>query len=587
MTVNEKYTSRVRSIGERFYEAMSGSGLAEQKYLSSLKQTLDKEVFSLLNSPKPRIMVYGIYNSGKSTLVNAIMGKAVAEVADRPMTWKIAEYDTGSYVLIDSPGVDAPKEHEQIADSKLRECHVILFVISSKGGFESEANYRKMCELIRLNIPFYIVLNDRGYALAENASEEEKKRAQVKHAEELENIRRKILINLEKFSGDPAIGGRYVVIQLNARRAWLGVEKNNPKLFEKSGVRDLENRIGSILNGQGALEWLRTPQNHLMKALEEAENALLSRKNDNDYVAERHIMQQKRQAAEESLKGRIQQLIGSKRDAAYRMQLGGIDGLPGMLEDLELDVKNACLEQLLPLAKYVDERFRELGVAVDNNFSLNYSTPKFEALGALSPSPQPDMNIGGSAGSAGASESGSGLGGALVKTAAGALIGNAAAPALGTAAASGLTAAGIGSGLSAAGLGTLLGGPAGAIIGGAIGLISSIISSSSKQREAEEARRQQLEAEVSAHNARIQQMVTEQTLHRQEARNRANRWLDELENKLRPAASENLNRAFGQIIAVLNRAIDEHTQLDNSVRALIAKLRQLRAELDDLRVETA
>lgn len=49
-------------------------------------------------------MVYGIYNSGKSTLINALMRQEAAEMADRPMTDQISEFDRGEYVLVGFSG---------------------------------------------------------------------------------------------------------------------------------------------------------------------------------------------------------------------------------------------------------------------------------------------------------------------------------------------------------------------------------------------------------------------------------------------------------------------------------------------------
>ena len=37
------------------------------------------------------IMVYGVYNAGKSTLINALIGKEVAEVDDVPKTAIVSE----------------------------------------------------------------------------------------------------------------------------------------------------------------------------------------------------------------------------------------------------------------------------------------------------------------------------------------------------------------------------------------------------------------------------------------------------------------------------------------------------------------
>lgn len=58
---------------------------------------IEDTVKSLLVFDKPKVMVYGIYNSGKSTLINALMKQEVAEMADRPLTDHISEFDRGEY----------------------------------------------------------------------------------------------------------------------------------------------------------------------------------------------------------------------------------------------------------------------------------------------------------------------------------------------------------------------------------------------------------------------------------------------------------------------------------------------------------
>ena len=83
-----------------------------------------------------------------------------------PETHNIIPYDAGKYdVLADYPGIDATKEDEQMTDYPIKKGHVIMFVISSKGGFESEKNYRKILDLMQKEIPFIIVPNDRGTLL--------------------------------------------------------------------------------------------------------------------------------------------------------------------------------------------------------------------------------------------------------------------------------------------------------------------------------------------------------------------------------------------------------------------------------------
>lgn len=165
------FTSRIKDTAEQFVQFTETEFSDIGAYFS---EKVNENVIRLLNIDKPKVMVYGIYNSGKSTLINALCKEEVAEMADRPMTDRISEYDRGDYFLIDSPGVDAPIEHEMITEEHINRCHIILFVISSKGLFEDRTNYEKLSNLIKREIPFIIVLNDRGYPVEKNGVRKKK-----------------------------------------------------------------------------------------------------------------------------------------------------------------------------------------------------------------------------------------------------------------------------------------------------------------------------------------------------------------------------------------------------------------------------
>ena len=67
----------------------------------------------------PRVMVFGTYNAGKSTLVNALVGKEVARVSDHPETDQITSYPWRGFMLDDTPGIDAPVEHERVTRARM------------------------------------------------------------------------------------------------------------------------------------------------------------------------------------------------------------------------------------------------------------------------------------------------------------------------------------------------------------------------------------------------------------------------------------------------------------------------------------
>ncbi|MEF1207634.1 GTPase [Photobacterium damselae] len=76
-----------------------------------------------------QVMLYGSYNAGKSTLVNALLGAESAVVNDIPTTDSIDCYDWNGYHLLDTPGVNAPIEHENTTNEQIKRTSAMLFVI--------------------------------------------------------------------------------------------------------------------------------------------------------------------------------------------------------------------------------------------------------------------------------------------------------------------------------------------------------------------------------------------------------------------------------------------------------------------------
>lgn len=117
MTIEIKdFINEINIITDKFIEFIE-----EKDDVSNdiIKDNIDEKVKQLTNIEKPKIMMCGIYDAGKSTLINALLKRDEATISDRPETYRIDEYDNGSYILIDSPGVDAPIEHEKITNDYL------------------------------------------------------------------------------------------------------------------------------------------------------------------------------------------------------------------------------------------------------------------------------------------------------------------------------------------------------------------------------------------------------------------------------------------------------------------------------------
>ena len=96
-------------------EALDELGLLVQRYggedsplgkekAERLKATLEtarQHCLERLDTNLPRIMLYGVYNAGKSTLLNALLGREEASVADKPETYKLTAYSWNGYELLD------------------------------------------------------------------------------------------------------------------------------------------------------------------------------------------------------------------------------------------------------------------------------------------------------------------------------------------------------------------------------------------------------------------------------------------------------------------------------------------------------
>lgn len=99
--------------------------------------------------PDARIMVYGVYNAGKSTLINALVGEEVAATGDIPLTDRVDSYHWNNTVILDTPGVDAPLEHEQVTREQMLKADAIIFVVNPSGAAEEEKTFKVLIDILQ------------------------------------------------------------------------------------------------------------------------------------------------------------------------------------------------------------------------------------------------------------------------------------------------------------------------------------------------------------------------------------------------------------------------------------------------------
>ncbi|WP_025270207.1 GTPase [Hippea sp. KM1] len=189
---------------------------------------LEKKVREKLEEFRPYLMVYGIYNSGKSTLINALFGRDVAEVDDVPKTDKVQKYEINGVIIYDTPGIDAPIEHERVTEEHLKKCEVVLFVMSSDASFEERKVYEKIIEILKMNKKVIIVLN--------NKSGVDNKEGQ--------RMLNRIEGNLIKVMNETGFKSDNIESYfVNLKSALKAKKENKELLLEKSGIRTLEQAI--------------------------------------------------------------------------------------------------------------------------------------------------------------------------------------------------------------------------------------------------------------------------------------------------------------------------------------------------------
>ena len=197
------------------------------KYISEIESIYSNK----LKNVKPYIMVYGIYNAGKSSIINELLGDDLAAVNDKPETDSIDEYEWNGYTIADTPGVGAPINHDKVTTEHLRRADIVMFVMASTGSIEKNENYKRLKAITDAGKKVIIIINDKNGDLGSND-------------QELGIITAKVKDNLRQHNLD---SDDYVITIVNAKRARDGRIKNKPALVEKSNIQELKGIILSEL----------------------------------------------------------------------------------------------------------------------------------------------------------------------------------------------------------------------------------------------------------------------------------------------------------------------------------------------------
>jgi hypothetical protein len=225
-----------------------------------------KKVIAALENSKPQIVIYGKYNSGKSSLINALVsedGQEIAPVADRPLTDKITSYAYENIELIDTPGIHAPIEHEKIAKTTLANAHLLIFLVSTLGSFDELDIINEIKSVINMGKPIFIILNDKNGYLSKESNNA--------LPEELILIQKKLADNIgpEKKANQVHYLTVNVLTGLNAKKQKAKKElKAYQLLWQRSGLDSLEKLLNRTLLTFGDRNFLEPAINELNAIIE-------------------------------------------------------------------------------------------------------------------------------------------------------------------------------------------------------------------------------------------------------------------------------------------------------------------------------
>ena len=224
---------------------------------------------ALVEADQPiRIAMFGQYNSGKSTLVNALLGRKAAITGDSPETKLAQIYPIQGFQIADLPGGNARLSESVEASAALKTAHVVLYLVSSSTGLDYDTIWADLEILLQRGIPFQIVANDKVPHEDEESELLFRKRVE-EHFRDLATVR------LPKQDW----ANRFFWVR--AKSAELGRLQGKEGLVLGSGIIPLEHAINAILRESDAvvralsrLRYLRDRIAEMKVSLEHAAESL-------------------------------------------------------------------------------------------------------------------------------------------------------------------------------------------------------------------------------------------------------------------------------------------------------------------------
>lgn len=214
-----------------------------------------------LEQSHPSLMLYGVYNAGKSSLLNAILGESRAKVGDVPETREVTTYDWKDYQLVDTPGINGPLLDEVIAKEEIQKHDLILFVIDDSDSFDDALVASEIFRICELGKPLLIVLNH-------------KQEFDLEQSMHIQTILRNNVEKIAKERGSVLKDRPYLFTYVHAKSGLKAKNEQKDLLLKNSRLPELERLLFEELRKNEGLRKLNTPIDLLRKKIEHLQSVL-------------------------------------------------------------------------------------------------------------------------------------------------------------------------------------------------------------------------------------------------------------------------------------------------------------------------
>jgi len=325
-----------------------------EEILMKVKKIIDKEKFDELKGlfeqkarePQVKVLLYGPYNSGKTTLINALAGEELFKVGPIPETMELQPKSFGEYEIIDSPGFNAPTpEAEELSKKCARWDADLVIIVSSIPYLQDEKLWQECEELLLTGKDVFIVGNMKE-EINEQQIEDIKDNVYSKKA--------RIQTKFKKKTGE--IYGPYFLNALSAFNARTSRPKKQA-LEMKSGIqffqREIQNYVMENKNLSGAI----TIANNISHYLEDKKEEIIKEvtKNNEHGVTIREAIKKV-----EGLKKDFEEFIDRMVDSSLKnLEILANKIVWGELNDNDI-FKNEIVKEIKNMGRKSNEHFNLL-----------------------------------------------------------------------------------------------------------------------------------------------------------------------------------------------------------------------------------